>query len=617
MFFLDSTGFYALVVLIIQCALAWVFAAFLAALAARDLIAVGRWRSAFIALAIGLTAVMVRFLMAHRHVADVELVREGAPLTRMLYAIYLGGKCAYLWLLARGFAEMAQRPWPGRRIWTPGVMLTAAIVGAALPTVESVLLAQVPLNAAAFGYVFWSSRPAPVGSKSFGARLAGHIALLWGLVWCGLGLAILEVGPFHPTYGSLANRVLEMNSVFDLILQVALAASLIVVAMHDAQKVTIQALEERDQLRDQVARDERLRALSTLVSGVAHEINNPLTAILGFADDLSSDSKEQRDRAASIVAEQADRCRGIVQRLSLLGSQQTPSLAILDLQQLVQRVARGFEPQLLTAGVTLVVDASRSAFVRGDAIALEQVVTNLLSNALQASPRGSPIRIRVGTEARTTTLLVEDRGPGVPPADRARIFEPFWTTKDPGVGTGLGLAVVHALVAAHRGSITVEDRPGGGARFLVRLPACSPPVAAATVDPAPTGAAGYSQRLRLLIVDDEPVVRLAVIRHARDLGWSTAEAGSAEVALRVLLDDREEFDAVLCDVRMPGISGVGFHDRLAVRAPHLLRRVLFVTGDLTSPEATRFAARCRAPIVTKPLPISQLLTRLQALAQPA
>lgn len=618
MFFLDSTGFFSLVSLIIQAVTAWVFAAFFIALSSRSSLAVRHWRAAFLALGLGLTGVATRFLMAHQHVAQVQLVAEGTPLTRAFYALYFSGKCAFLWFLALGFGELCNHRWPRlRRVGVP-LLLLAAALGASLPTIEAALLAQVPLCAMGFGYAAWASRTLAKGSHASGARITQVVALVWAAMWCLYGFSTITVGMAAPSHGSIWNVILQVSSSIDLCLQVALASGLIVVVMQAAQATVLATTRERDALREQVTRDEKLRALSTLVSGVAHEINNPLTAILGFAPDLTSDDKVLRDGAAHIVSEQAERCRGIVQRLATLGSPHASAREVLRLSSLVSRVTRGFGPQLTEAGLRLDTDLGiEQVFVFADATALEQVFANLLTNAIQASPRGESIEIRLTTTATTCEVAIEDRGPGVPGAERARIFEPFWTTKAPGVGTGLGLAVAHALVQAHLGSVAVADRPGGGARFVVSLPTCAepearPPAALRAAVPPPQG-----ENLSVLVVDDEPLVRLAVARHADHYGWRAEEAESAESALRLLLDEGKAFDAVLCDLRMPGISGVGLHDHLAAHAPQVLRRVMFVTGDLTSQEAVAFAGRCHTAIIQKPLAMADVFARLRSLVASA
>lgn len=609
MFFLDTLGFVSLVSLLIQCGLAWIFLAFFAALVPGDGLWLRRLRLAFFGLGVALTAVSVRFAFAHVHVAGPGTVREGDLSARFAYATYLAGKVVFVWFLVGGVASLRQSPWPASR-WIP---VAAGVFGFGFgfvsPVVETVLLVKAPAVAVGYLYAWRCLRPRPGEEPEIGRRMARAAFAIWALAWLVYGLAVLFVGPFHPDTSSGWHVVLRINSLIDLTLQVWLAVALIVVVMHDAQHTALAAMQERDRLRDRVQRDERLRTLSTLVGGVAHELSNPLTAILGFTDDLASNDPAVRAAAARIVREQAERCRNILKRMSLLG--QRPQLAIgpVDVGALLERVATGFQPQLAQAGVAIDVTVDEAPCeLHADPIGLEQVMTNLIANALQASPRGGRITVATQVAPDAIHLRVDDQGPGVPVADRGRIFEPFWTSKKAGEGTGLGLAVAKVLVQAHGGQIVVGDAPGGGARFEVVLPwAPEQAVATAGDEVSPRARRGLS----LLVVDDEPLVRATIARQAERYGWSVVPAMSGQQALDLLLDQGSSFDAVVCDLRMTGMSGIGLHDELVKRAPWLLRRLLFVTGDLSSADAAEFAARCNAPILTKPFGVADLFRRLR------
>lgn len=610
MFFLDSLGFLSLTSLLIQCGLAWTFLAFFAVLP-RDSVAMRRWQLAFAGLGIGLTAVAIRFALAHYHIAGPDTIAEGDWRARLYYGVYLAGKATFVWFLVGGVAALRQRAWPRGGAAPIAAVGAALAVGVALRSVESILLAQAPFVVVAFLYAARCLRRGGDEAPEIGRRVARGVFLVWAVVWMVYGLAASVVGPVVPDGASPWNIVLRANSFIDLTLQASLAAALIVVVMHDAQQAVLVAVQGRDRLRERVQRDEKLRALSTLVGGVAHEINNPLTAILGFADDLASGDKPTRDAAARIVREQAERCRGIVRRMSMLGGRTNLALEPVNMGEIVERVARGFQPQLARAGVAieLALDTAPGP-LEADPVGLEQVVSNLIANAIGASPRGGRVVVTTRVGAESLHLVVVDQGPGVPVVDRARIFEPFWTSKAPGEGTGLGLAVADVLVKAHGGRIEVGDAVGGGAQFEVTLPLATP-------RPAPVGRPTMAAlqasmpTLRVLVVDDDPAVRAIIARQATRHGWTAVPAASGEHALDMLVAEGAAFDAVVCDLRMPGLSGMGLHDELVRRAPWLLRRLLFVTGDLSSAEAAAFAGRCNAPILTKPFGASDLFGRLR------
>lgn len=621
MYFLDNAGFFSLVSLIVQCGLAWISAAFFWAMAPDRAPWVREWRAAFLGLGIALLAVVVRFLEAHYHIAGDAVVEEGEPVARLLYAVYLAGKVAFYWFLLGGAFALRRLPWRRGHVWWT-LLAIAFAAGYALPTVESVLLFQAPWAVAALaGTAALLLRDSPKGGEGLGRRVAGRVLAVWSLLWLIYGVAVLVVGPLRPQLDQAWGQVLKFNTLIDLGMQAVLATGLLVLVMQRAQDELLETVRERDRLREQVEIGERLRALSTVVGGVAHEINNPLTAILGFAGDLADASPSVRDNAARVVTEQAERCRAIVQRLSLLGRRRAPRpmTAGIDPLDLVHRVARGMQRQFDAARIELVLDldvAERTLYA--EAAGLEQILTNLLSNALHASPRGGIVTLRSHGDADWARFVVADRGPGVPAEQRRRVFEPFWSTKQEANGTGIGLAVALALAESHGGTIAIDDAPGGGARFTVTLP-WGKPAAAVAPEPATVAAdvRDLPRALRLLIVDDEPLIRRTIARYVGMQGWAVVEAASGEQALELLLGEGASFDAVVCDLRMPGMSGAGFYERLERCAPRLLNRLLFVTGDLCSPEAAAFAARCRAPIIAKPFVVSELFGRLKQMVRSA
>ena len=618
MFFLDSLGFFSLTCLLIQCGLAWTFLAFFAVLATRLSTPIWRWSVAFGALAVGLLALSIRFALAHRHIAGDATLEDGESAARVFYGVYFAGKVAFLWFLVGGVAALRRKPWPrGVRLPAAAVCLGFAI-GFTFVKVETLLLIQAPLVVAAFAYAVHCLRREPGEEREIGRRGARVVFAAWAGAWSLYGIAVLATSVPGQADAFVWNLVLRVNALVDLTLQVALAASLIVVVMRAAQRTAFAAIEERDRLRERVQRDEKLRALSTLVGGVAHEINNPLTAILGFADDLGSDDAVLRANAARIVREQAIRCGNIVRRMSMLGRPPALAIGTVDLGELLGRVVAGFQQRVERAGMALelAIDPAPCR-LEADPDGLEQVMGNLVANAVQATPRGGRVVVSTRVTKDELHLVVVDQGPGVPAADRTRIFEPFWTTRNDGEGRGLGLAVARVLVRAHGGRIEVGDAVGGGAQFEVVLPLTSrdvqPLVPDAIPGPSPAARAKPADGAgpRLLVVDDEPSVRATIERQAGRYGWTVVSAATGEQALDLLLSDTASFDAVVCDLRMPGVSGMNLHDEIVRKAPWMLRRLLFVTGDLTSQEAAAFAGRCNAPILTKPFGVGDLFGRLR------
>jgi CheY-like chemotaxis protein len=237
---------------------------------------------------------------------------------------------------------------------------------------------------------------------------------------------------------------------------------------------------------------------------------------------------------------------------------------------------------------------------------LHQVLLNLVTNARQAlrttpPPRRLWIVLRHETETRRVVLEVADSGPGVPPELRAFVFRPFFTTKSPEEGTGLGLALCHDIVAAHGGTIRVDSAPDGGALFVVELPLERPPEA--LTSPA-AAAPRPARRGRVLVVDDDLELANVLAAALRAEQHEVEIAANGVDALAAI--DREPFDVILSDVRMPKLDGPGFYRELQRRHPELLDRVVFVTGDILGRETAAFLEHARVAHLTKPFDIKQV-----------
>jgi signal transduction histidine kinase/CheY-like chemotaxis protein len=515
--------------------------------------------------------------------------------------LYMGLKATFAVLLVEGGYALADRSAPRalRRAY-PIVILGAAAIPLVVRESTPLLVAQAPVMVAAAA-VSWralAQRPADsTGLRIVRAGLGG-LAAAW-LVHATAGLAAGE--------STWAHYCLSLNSLVDLGVQLLLGTGLVLTLLQDTHRRLLSAEAEGAALRRALDRDEKLRALGTLVSGVAHELNNPLTVILGYAEELSA-APGAAD-AARIVGEQAERCRGVVRNLSALAGQSVHPWEDLAAEDLIARVVRGLPPG--PRGVSVLRTGFAGLRFRADRIGMEQVFANLLLNALQASPPGGTVRLTARATPDGVEFTVSDEGPGIAAEHLPRLFEPFFTTKGPGEGTGLGLSVAHAIVRAHGGTLAAEAAPGGrGALFRLQVPrrdGASTPNAE-VVARAEGAAAGAAART-LLVVDDDSAVRSVIRRQAERRGYQVTEAAAAEEALPPRLDPAA-FDAIVCDVRMPGIGGAGFHDALARGAHGALERTVFVTGDLASPDAVRFSRRCRRPLVPKPIDFGALFSVL-------
>lgn len=362
---------------------------------------------------------------------------------------------------------------------------------------------------------------------------------------------------------------------------------------------------------------EKLAAVGQLVSGVAHELNNPIAAILHFSEDLLTDHRSAEDlEALTVIRDQARRSRSIVRDLlSFVRMRETRRDRVM-VHDVLAATCRGLKPTVARYGASLEVAlGDTQVSVITDRAGLQQVVTNLVTNAAQAAGRGGTVRVRASAAGNTLTLLVEDTGPGVPPELMCRIFEPFFTTRPLGEGTGLGLSVTLGIVQQLGGHIDVETRPGhegGGARFVVMLPLRDPqrhtPVDGAYVVGRPILDVCQSAGDTALIIDDEPSIRAALRRFFNRRGWQVEEAADGHTALTALLarDCRAPYSVVISDIKMPGFSGIELHDRIAEMRPELLDAVIFSTGDVASMEAAEFVQRTRCLVLQKPFELQAL-----------
>jgi signal transduction histidine kinase len=368
-----------------------------------------------------------------------------------------------------------------------------------------------------------------------------------------------------------------------------------------------------DQGRDishQLLQGEKLAALGQTVSGVAHELNNPLATILTWAERLAARPVDaDTRRGLETILSESERAAKIVRTLLTFARKRNTTRALVDLNEIVREtLALRTYDQRVSNIATVEALASGLPHVFADSHQVKQVLLNLVINAeqamLAANGRGTLVA-RTWFDATNEMVMLEinDDGPGVPKQVQTKIFEPFFTTKAVGKGTGLGLTVVYAIVQEHGGQIRIGSNPGG-ASFFVSFPATTGtlyPLPAQEQSPPPASIAGAA----VLVVEDEPALAAAVAEALTDAGYRVDCAGDGQEALEHIRS--KVFDLVVCDLKMPRLDGPSFYRVLAQIKPKLARHVLFVTGDVAGTETERFLIEAGCRWLPKPFRLNDLL----------
>ncbi|MFL6846120.1 MAG: PAS domain S-box protein [Allosphingosinicella sp.] len=355
--------------------------------------------------------------------------------------------------------------------------------------------------------------------------------------------------------------------------------------------------------REALHQSEKLAALGSLLAGVSHELNNPLAAIVGQAEMLQEDGVGTAfEIRAKKIAAAAERCSRIVQTFLAMARQKETQRSLIDLNEVVASSLEITEYGLRTAGIAVRVTlGTLLPKVLGDRDQLHQVLVNLIVNAQQAMEGGETfdktLTVRTSVSQSGAVLLdVSDTGPGVADKHKGRIFEPFFTTKPQGVGTGVGLSFSLGIVEAHGGTVALEPSRRG-AHFRVALPpAAETELIAVPIDSGT--AAGTPIGATALVVEDEDDVADTLRELLEREGYAVTVACDGAAALMAI--DRGEYDLILSDLRMPGVSGPDLHARLAETKPHLLDRMGFVTGDTLGSSMDEFLRSCGRPVLEKP-----------------
>ncbi|KFE70131.1 hybrid sensor histidine kinase/response regulator [Hyalangium minutum] len=375
---------------------------------------------------------------------------------------------------------------------------------------------------------------------------------------------------------------------------------------------------DRRRMQEQLMLSERLSSLGMLAASVAHEINNPLASLmmnLSFAQELLRGEvpPEEGLQVLREAVECSQRIRDIVQDIKVFSRPDEQDSGPTDLHRVLDSSLRMARNHVVHRAQLVTDYAQDVPRVQGSEARLGQIFLNLIINAAQAIPEGhrDEHEIRVVTSREPTggvRVEIRDTGVGIPESLHERIFEPFFTTKPEGVGTGLGLSICRRLITQMGGSIRVESKLGRGTTFQLHLQE-----AAAVARVSSRRAARPKSGLHVLVVDDDVPVAKAIKRNL-SRRYEVIALDRARAALE-LIASGQRFDAILCDLMMPEMTGPQFHEELQRLAPEQALRVTFMTGGAFTSEARAFLATTPNPCVEKPLDMERLFPLLEAAPQ--
>jgi signal transduction histidine kinase/ActR/RegA family two-component response regulator len=354
---------------------------------------------------------------------------------------------------------------------------------------------------------------------------------------------------------------------------------------------------------------EKLSALGELISGIAHELNNPLTGVIGFSELLCQREHDARTgEMIRKVLNEAHRCKKIVANLLSFSRKHPYQRTHLDVNQLIQQSLDLLRYELRVNNIDVKCNMDpRLPATMGEPYLLQQVFFNVFHNALQAmsaEAKGGRLTVNTTKKKDMIRVLVTDTGPGIPPEIRAKIFDPFFTTKSPEEGTGLGLSVSNKIVLKHGGAMSVAGSYGSGADFTILLPV--------TREPQRTGessrrgeVAREARRGSILIIDDEEAILDLLSEVLENDGHGVTTTTKASEGLRLM--SHSTYDCVICDVKMPEVDGREFFELVQTLRPGMTERLIFITGDYFTDATARFVRESGLQYLKKPFSPEELL----------
>jgi len=369
-----------------------------------------------------------------------------------------------------------------------------------------------------------------------------------------------------------------------------------------------QAEEREKQLQQELNLSSRLASIGQMASGIAHEINNPLTAIIGFSQLLMNKDIPNDIKADLVVVNsEAQRVAKIVSSLLTFAHQHKPGREYVDINDLISGVLELRSYSLKVNNIQVV---TQLAFdlprTMADGNQLQQVFLNIITNAekeMAGAHNGGKLLVKTEKRGKSIRLSFTDDGPGISRENLDKIFDPFFTTREVGDGTGLGLSICHGIIAQHNGKIRCKSKLGEGATFVIELPIVAdskPAERPEVIGEEPWQHSGA----KILVVDDEAATLDFLKRLLTEQGYDVETTDRANIVLERLQSDK--YDLILLDIKLPGMSGIELYHHIEKTDPALAERVIFISGDVMEITTKDFLDKTKASHIVKPINIEQL-----------
>ena len=367
----------------------------------------------------------------------------------------------------------------------------------------------------------------------------------------------------------------------------------------------------------QLIQSEKLSGIGEFIAGVAHELNNPLTSVMGFSELLQkAEIDPQHKRHLEMIHKSAMRCQKIVQSLLGFARRSAPERKAVCLNSLVEAALEILQYQLRTSNVETILKLDpQLPHAMVDPHQIQQVFVNLINNARQAIEAHQPkgwIKLTTVRNGESVVVIIQDNGPGIAPENLSKIFDPFFTTKEVGKGTGLGLSLCYGIIKDHGGNVTPRSRPGEGATFVIELPVTHEAIETVTETPvreADTTHVREGAGKRILVIDDEESILQMVREALTPRGYEVDIASDGASGLQRMSENK--YDVALCDWKMPGLNGQQVYERARSLNPALSSRMIFITGDVINDRTRKFLEEQNKICLPKPFTIAEFRTAIK------